>query len=209
MFKDKQMIRELLMIFAMILCAVLVSAGILLLNRTEERKLLEQMSEHNASADNLYEALMGMEESLRSIQVDGAQGDGPERYREYAGQLYENLQALAAYAAADQKISENFRKIQEFYEDQEGILKQGYSAASAQQLQDSMPELTACAKVVVLRTFAASTRGYTEAVRLADRTQLTVWGCNAVIFISGIFLIMDRLRRAAAACGNQQAEDKR
>ena len=204
MFKDKLIVRELLIIFATILFAVIVSAGMLFFSRKEEKRQLEQMLEHNTCAGNIYEELIGMEESLRNVQINGEE-DQLDLYREHAGRLHENLQAIETYAAADQKINENVNKIQEFYNYQYGILKQEHSSTAIEQLRDSMPEQIASAKVVVVRTFTDSTRVYTEAMRLADRTQLTVWGCTAAILISGMFLIMGRLSRVAETfCENRR-----
>ncbi len=202
MFKDKQIVRELFIIAATILFAVMISVGMLFLSRNESRKQLERMMEHNTCAGNIYESLIGMEESLRSVQANGEKE--LDRYQEHAGRLYENLQVIEQYAAADQRISENVHKIQEFYNYQDGILKQGHSRHTIGQLQENMPEQISSAKVVVVQTFADSTRVYTEAMRLTDRTQLTVWGCIAAILISGIFLIAGRLRWVMEALKENQ-----
>lgn len=198
MFKDKRIVHELIIIFATIVFAILVSVGMLFLNRREGRQQLELMMEHNTCAGNIYEDLIGMEESLRCVQANGTE-DQLDVYREHAGQLYANLQIIEKYAGADQRISENVRKIQEFYNYQDGILKQGQSLNTVMQLRESIPGQIANAKVLVVRTFADSTRIYTEAMRLIDRTQLTVWGCIAAILAAGMFLIADRVGRVMEA----------
>lgn len=198
MFKEKQMIRELFIILATILFAVLVSVGLLSLNRSEGKQQLKRMMEHNACAGNIYADLIGMEESLRSIQESGEE-EQLERYREHVGHLHENLQIIEEYAAADQSIHENVRKIQEFYNYQDGILKQEHSRSTIVQLQEFMPEQISSAKVVVVQTLADSTRVYTEAMRLIDRTQLTVWGCIVAILVSGMMMIAGRLGRVMEA----------
>ena len=196
MFRTKRAVRELLILFLVMLCAILLSGVLLVLNRSSEQKQLKHMTERNFCAAHIYENLLGLEHALGA---GGSQAGRGEAYREQSGRLEQNLQDMAVLAADSERLIGYVQQIGDFQRRQERLWREtdGDQAVSAS--LELLEQQKLCAQNLIDENFRVSSEKYLEDMRVIDRQRLTVWGCVAVILFSGMILTFNRLRQLTEA----------